>query len=152
MAPVNARSAFALGTAALGLVAGGCGGSEERRPEVTRAQYVKRFDAVCKPYQRRLQRLPAPASLADAQRLSRQAVPILREELRRERALPRPEADEQALARFYSLRSQALRALASMGAAAKLNDPKVAGLALQSFQTRRAQAQALADRLGLGCA
>jgi hypothetical protein len=150
---MRVRTGFALLAAALGLVAGGCGGgSEERRPEVTRAQYVKRFNAICKPYARRLGKLPAPTSLADAQRLAKQAVPIVREELRRERALPRPPADEKALARFFSLRTQAMRALDSMGAAAKLNDPRVAGFALQTFQLRRAQAQQLAERLGLPCA
>ena len=102
------------------LLATGCGGEEQ----LTRAEYVKQADAICKDYSARQDKLGEPKTVKDIERLGDQTKPLVEEQLGKLRALNAPDdvADDANAA--YDLLEQQLPKIDQLVAAAKANDVK----------------------------
>ena len=104
-----------LGLVAMGAAAGIVfafeGGDHSR---LTRAAYLKRANEICQTYIRRLDRIPPPLDPASPGAVYESiglALPLLREQSARVRALAPPRALKAKVDRFFALTDQSLRHL-----------------------------------------
>ena len=147
--------AAAVGLAVAGLTAalivvfaGGAGA----RP--TRAQYLARAQSICAEVGRKLDLIAPPtdpASVGNFYESIGKALPLLKEQERRIRALAEPPELKPKLDRFFSLTDESLTALekARSQAAQRALFPMVQALA--RFETLRDRAKLLARDIGFKC-
>ena len=149
----DARGLFAVTlAAAVALAPPGCRGGSEDGP--TRSEYVARINAVCRPYARRLDKVPPPLSftnLAEVARSVGRALPLLEEQAEKAKAVQPPPADEELVEEFFARTEASVRALRSVRRAARAGNAAAAQRSFLSFFRAREQARALADELGFRC-
>ena len=148
------RGALALVGLVLALgPAAGCGEPEreERREErLTKEEYVERADAVCAEYDRRLDELPQPDSVADVAELAEQAFPIAQEGIRKLRELRPPAELEPQVEAWLRLNDDNARNIHRLQEAAEDGDTqRVQEIASEAADDER-RADELADEIGLG--
>jgi hypothetical protein len=147
--------AAAVGVAAAGITAGLIvvfAGGAGARP--TRAEYLASAQAICRDVGRRLDRVEPPtdpASVGNFYESIGKALPLLREQERRIRALDEPAELETQLAQFFALTDRSLTALAEARrqASERALFPMVQALA--RFETYRDRAKVIAHALGFKC-
>lgn len=143
-----ARRAIVASTLVAFLV--GCGGSSEP----TKAQYLRRVSAVCDRYGRQLDQIPPPADIASPGDLADsvgRALPILRAEVRRIRALPAPHELQYQLGRFFALTDTSLAGLTEALRGARERDFGKMGHGEIRFARARDAAKALGATIGFRC-
>ena len=132
--------------AILALAACSRGGSDER---LSREEYVKRADAICAAYERRLERLRRPENVAELGRLADEALPIAREGVRKLRALKPPEELRRDVAEWLRRNDRNVLMIEALGDAARAGETtRVREIASDAADNERA-ADALAKNLGL---
>jgi hypothetical protein len=140
----------AASTAAIVVVVGsGSGGNA-----LTRGEYLARVGAICQKYGRRLDKIPPPTDPASPGAVFESingALPILREQARRVRALDPPRELRRQLDPFFTLTARALDALdrARKDAHDRALVPMVQ--AISAFETNRNQAKRIARSIGFKC-
>jgi hypothetical protein len=136
-------------TAALIVVFAGGAGAKP-----TRAQYLARAQSICTQVGHKLDLIAPPtdpASVGNFYESIGQALPLLKEQERRIRALAEPAELKAKLDRFFSLTDKSLTALeeAHSQAAKRALFPMVQ--ALSRFETYRDRAKVLARDIGFKC-
>ena len=134
--------------ATLAALAAGCaGGDDDGR--LSREEFIRRADAICADYDRRLARLGNPADIAELGELAARAVPIAREGVAKLHALTPPAELERDVDRWLARNDRNVANIDKLGAAARANDVRrVQAIASHSTANERA-ADTLAARLGL---
>ncbi|MBD0290822.1 MAG: hypothetical protein ICV74_06165 [Thermoleophilia bacterium] len=135
---------------AAALLAGGCslggGGSGEA---LSKSEYRARADGICAEYERRLDALPRPGSIADLAPLARKALPIAREGVRKLRELRPPAELAPGVRRWLARNDANVANIERLGAAAASGDTtRVQEIASAAKENER-EADALARSLGL---
>jgi hypothetical protein len=140
----------AAGTAAVVVLVGsGSSGNGS-----TRVNYLARVAAICQKYGRRLDHIPPPTDPASPGAVFdsiNAALPILREQVRRVRALDPPRELRRQLDPFFALTVRSLDALdrAKKDAHDRALFPMV--LAISAFERNRNQAKRIAGSIGFKC-
>jgi hypothetical protein len=140
------------GAALVALLAGP--GAAAATPEPTPAEYVAHVSAVCQRYGRQLDLIPPPGDLAipgEVVGRVERALPLLKAELARIRAIPSPSALRPRLARFFALTQRSIDELGHALAAARRRDLGAMADALDRFATARDAAKKLSHALGFRC-
>ena len=129
-----------------------CGGDGSHEP--TRTEYLARVAAICETYGEQLDGIPPPSDPASPgavfESISR-ALPILREQRDRVRALEAPEALRGRLDRFFTLTDRSLAALERAEREAGKRELFLMVQALAEFETVRDEAKQVADVIGFDC-
>ena len=120
----------------------------------TRLEYLARVEAVCHQFGRRLDKIPPPTDPASPGAVFESinaALPILREQARRVRALDPPRELRRQLAPFFTLTARSLDALAR--ARNYAHDRRLFPMvqAISAFETKRNQAKRIARSIGFKC-
>ena len=139
--------ALVLG-AALASAAGGCGG-DAGGPRLSRAQYVKRGDAICSRYTARIKALGSPEQLTDIAPYIAKALPELSRTVDQLGRLRPPKELDAAFARYLAAaRATRKRAFDLRDAASRADSGAVQRLLGQAARAGSAT-DALARRAGL---
>ncbi len=130
-----------------------CDGAEreaEAEPQrLSKAEYVRRADAICAEYDRRLESLPDPENVAGIGDVIAEALPIAREGARELRALRPPEAVEPTVQRWLARNDENIDRMEELRDAARAGDTtEVQRIASAAVENER-RADALARRVGL---
>ncbi len=129
---------------ALVLSSTGCGDEP-----LSKAEYVKQADAICKDYAARQKKLGEPKSVKDIERLADETKPLVQEQLKELRALEAPDEVKDDANAAYDLLDQQVPKIDQLVAAAKKNDVK----GIQKIATEAGklddQANAKAKAIGL---
>ncbi len=147
-----ARPAFAL-LACFLLVGFECDGAErdtETEPRrLSKAEYVRRADAVCAEYDRRLARLPKPRNVEALVDVVDEALPIAREGIAKLRALEPPADLEPAVERWLERNDENVERMEMLrDAAGEGNRLRVQRIASAAAENER-EADELARQIGL---
>ncbi len=150
-----ARPALAL-LACLLLLGLGCdGGDGEGREAATepqrlsKAEFVRRADAVCAEYEQRLARLRQPRDVEALADLADEALPIVQEAIARLRALEPPAELEPEVERWLERNDENAERLEALRDAARAGDAtRVQTIASAAAENER-EADELARRIGL---
>jgi hypothetical protein len=139
----------AAGTAVVVFVGTGSSGNA-----LTRVEYLARVEAICKTYGRRLDHIPPPTDPASPGAVFESinaALPILREQARRVRALDPPRELRRQLDPFFTLTARSLDSLdrARKHAHDRALFPMVQ--AISAFETDRNRAKRIAGSIGFKC-
>lgn len=130
---------------AASLATAGCGGEEP----LSKAEYVKQADAICKDYAARQSKLGAPKSVKDIARLAEQTRPLIEERLKKLRALAAPDDVKGSADEAYDLIDQQLPKIDELKAAAEANDAaKIQSIAASATKLDT-QARARTKAIGL---
>src|ERR671932_2184206 len=108
---------LALAAASL---AAGCGGGGGR---LSRDDYVKRADAICAKYNRRIRALRQPRTIAGISAFTAKAIPIARRGDDELRSLEPPKGDEATAKAWLAANDDVVEAIERLGAAARRHDP-----------------------------
>ena len=151
IAVVVAVALIASGIAVFALVLARGGGGDGR---LTRASYLARVSAICQSAGAKLDRVPPiedPTQLGVVIASVDAALPILRDQRDRARALLPPLALRREVSRFLALTDSSLETLASVKQAAeKMNVGNVA-IGLERFGAETTAAKLIARRIGYRC-
>ena len=138
------RSAAVLATALLALFAG-CGGGGR----LSKVDYAKQADAICSKYNRKIQALGTPRSLADIGGFADKALALTRSGNAELRGLKAPKSEEQTAKEWIAQNDLVAAAVRDLAAAAKKNDKPGIQAALKRGQSANTSANGLARDLGL---
>ena len=155
------RRSYALAGAALLAVAGGvaalvvlvAGGSGAGKT-LTRKEYLDRIQAICRTYDRKLQRIPPPANPVNMQALAQsigQALPLLERRLAEAREVDPPPELAERVRRAFALADAAVRNLKTSRSKALAGDAGGAVRAFAQFIETRDRARQAADSVGFRC-
>lgn len=138
----------------LALVAGGCGSKDER---LTKAEFVKRANAICATYEQRVQRRMAGVPAGDEAQLAssiEKVLPVIREGNDKLRSLKPPEGLQDHYDRWMRIADAEVAAASKLRNALRNGDRKTIQAAFAELQTRDVDQDRLArQKLGLnGCA
>ena len=133
----------AAALAALALTA--CGGDER----LSKPEYLRRADAICAKYERRLAALPEPRTLRDVPAFIERGVPLAKEELAELDELRPPEGDEAEVDRLLAQVRETTAELERLGEAAAARDRAGARAAAERLEEASDRAAKLARRYGL---
>jgi biopolymer transport protein ExbB/TolQ len=155
------RRSYALAAAALLLVAGGVatvvilvGDGFGNSNALTRTEYLDRIQAICRTYDRKLQRIPPPANPGNAQALAQsigQALPLLERRLAEARKVKPPPRLVQRVRRAFALADKAVLDLKTSRSKALAGDAGGAVRAFAHFIETRDRARQLASSIGFTC-
>jgi hypothetical protein len=120
------------------LVLAGCGGGGGGQ---SKADYIKRADAICLDATKKLRALGSPSTPAQVRRFAARAVPIIEGHLRQVRALHPPKDIAADANRVFDNVEQAVRLVGRISTAAAKNDTA-------QIQTLVSQAAALSAQSG----
>jgi hypothetical protein len=137
------RGALAVGAALL--LAAGCGGGGG---SLSKGDYAKKADAICAKYNRKINALGSPKSLADIGPFADKALALERKGNQELRDLKPPKDEEQTAKRWTAQNDKVADAVADLSAAAKKNNRAGIQAALRRGQAANKQANALAKQLG----
>jgi hypothetical protein len=120
----------------------------------TRLEYLTRVEAICHEYGRRLDKIPPPTDPASPGAVFESinaALPILRKQARRIRALDPPRELRRQLDPFFTLTARSLDALAR--ARNDAHDRRLFPMvqAISAFETNRNLAKRIAASIGFKC-
>jgi hypothetical protein len=119
-----------------------------------RSVYLARARAICSEYSDRLDRIPPiqdPTLLGDVIESTNAALPILKEQVDRIRALTPPEALRTPIARFFALTDQSIETLRAVRDAAQHLDSTRVGLGLIEFGKETTAAKRIGRQIGYRC-
>jgi hypothetical protein len=139
------RRAAALTLVAL--VAAGCGGGGDGR--LSKEDYAKQADAICSKYNRRIQALGRPKTLADIGPFAEKALALTRKGNAELRGLNPPKAEKRTVNEWLAQNEVVAKAVDAVAGAAKKNDRTGVQAALARGQRANKDANALARELGL---
>jgi hypothetical protein len=154
------RRAYVLTTAvllavavglAIGLIVFFRNGGEE---ELTRAEYIARVEAVCRDYNRRLARIPAPVAVGNPQAVAQsidRALPLVEARAARAKAIAPPPELAARVQQVFSLSDTAIAELRSARAAADAGSVTRSARALGRFLAASDDARRAAVAIGLNC-
>ena len=160
MQAVTRRSQILAGAALLGVAAGAAslvlylGGIFDGPTALTRAEYLSRIEAICKPSEAKLRRIPPPAAAGNPQALALsigQALPLLRQRLAAERTVRPPRKLAAPVRQALALADESIRALETTRRRALAGDTAGAARGFVRFLETRDQARAVADAIGINC-
>ncbi len=135
---VSATLAVAAGLAA-------CGGET-----LTKDEYVKQADAICKKYQERAKALVTdPKTVADVEKLAEKTAPLFKDEISELRDLKAPDEIEEQVKATYELLDQQVARLEEVGDAAGKNNLKKLNEIADSAGKLSSEADAKAKEIGL---
>ena len=135
--------------AVLVLVLGGGGDGEP-----TRAEYVAKVNAVCREYNAKLSRIPAPIAVGNPAAIAQsigQALPLVEERAEKARAVEPPKELEGRVGRMFALSGQAIRELRTARRAALAGRLRESAIALGRFLAVSDEAHQVGLGLGLRC-
>jgi len=119
-----------------------------------RAVYLARVRAICHEYSAKLDRIPPiqdPTLLGTVIESTNAALPILREQADRIRALTPPVALQVQIERFFVLTDRSLDTLQAVQDAAKHLDSNNVGVGLIRFGRESTAAKRIGSRIGYRC-
>ena len=128
------------------------GGDDAREP--TRAEYLARVSVICETYGKQLDLIQPPTDPASPGAVFESisnALPILREEAKRVRALETPKALRARLDRFFELTDRSIVELARARNEAGKRELFKMVQALSAFEETRDRAKQLARAIGFDC-
>jgi hypothetical protein len=131
---------------AFALVVGGCGGGGGR---LSKQDYAKQADAICSKYNRKIQALGTPKSLAEIGGFADKALALTRKGNEELGKLRPPKADEQTAKEWVAQNALVANAVADLRDAAKKNDRAGIEAALRRGQAANKTANGLARDLAL---
>jgi hypothetical protein len=120
----------------------------------SRSVYLARARAICHEYGRKLDRIPPiqdPTLLGNVIEATDEALPVLREQAARIRALTPPAALRTRIDRFFTLTDRSLETLQAVRDAAKSLDSNNVGAELIRFGKETAAAKRVGSRIGYRC-
>jgi hypothetical protein len=143
-----------LALSALASVAGGCGSKDER---LTKAEFVKRANAICARYEQRVQKQMAGIPPGDEAQLAssiEKVLPVIREGNDELRSLKPPEGLQRHYDRWMNIADAEVAAASKLQSALRKGDVKTIQSAFSDLRTRDVDQDRLArQELGLnGCA
>jgi hypothetical protein len=147
--------ALALGLIAAGIAAGivlafkGTGGSAS-----TRAAYLRRVDAICESYGKRLDKIPPPLDPASPGAVYESiglALPLLERQAEEIEGLRRPDGLEATVDRFFLLTRRSLRHLARARGQAGRRELFPMVQSLTAFGNARDAAKRVGREIGFRC-
>lgn len=143
-----------LALSALPLVAGGCGSKDKR---LTKADFVKRANAICAKYEQRVQRRMAGIPAGNEKQLASsiaKVLPVIREGNDELRSLKPPEGLQGHYDRWMRIADAEVAAASKLQNALRTGDRKTIQSAFAELQTKDVDQDRLARKeLGLnGCA
>jgi hypothetical protein len=139
--------AAVVAAAILGLVLGGCGGGGRSR--LSKDDYAKQADAICSKYNRKIQALGTPKSLADIGGFADKALKVTRQGNAELSSLKPPKNEDQTAKEWIAQNELVAKAVADLRDAAKKNDKPAIQAALKRGQSANKSANGLARDLGL---
>jgi hypothetical protein len=122
--------------------------------KLTRAEYIARVDAVCRDYNRRLARIPAPVAVGNPDAVARsieRALPLVEERAARAKAIAPPPELAAQMQRVFSLSDTAIAELRSARAAADAGSVERSARAVGRFLAAAGEARSAALAIGLNC-
>jgi hypothetical protein len=156
---IGRRSHLLVGLGALlvagGIAAGlalGLGGTSSAA--LTRTEYLARIEAICQVYARKLDRIHPPADIGTPVEVAYSigaALPILKEQNEKARAVRAPTALRARVKRFFAQSDRSLAGLDEALRSAKSNDFGGMGHGYVQFVRARNAAQAEAKAIGFRC-
>jgi hypothetical protein len=141
---VRRAAALLIVTTALAASCGGGGGGR-----LSKADYAKQADAICVKYNRKIQALGPPKSLADIVGFANKALKLTRQGNDELKGLKPPKSEEQTAKKWVAQNDLVANAVADLRDAAKKNDRAEIRAALRRGQSANRTANALARDLGL---
>jgi hypothetical protein len=123
-------------------------------PKLTRAEYLARVEAVCRDYNRRLARIPAPIAVGNPQAVAAsidQALPLVEARAAKAKAITPPPELAPRVQQVFTLSDRAIAELRSARAAADAGSLKRSARALGRFLAASDNARRAADAIGLNC-
>jgi hypothetical protein len=123
-------------------------------PKLTRAEYIARVEAVCRDYNRRLARIPAPIAVGNPQAVAAsidQALPLVKARAAKAKAIVPPPELAPRVRQVFTLSDRAIAELRSARAAADAGSLKRSARALGRFLAASDNARRAADAIGLNC-
>jgi hypothetical protein len=120
----------------------------------TRAEYIARVEAVCRDYNRRLARIPAPIAVGNPRAVAEsiaRALPLVEERAAAAKAIAPPSELAGRVEQVFSLSDTAIAELRSARAAADAGSVKRAARALGRFLAASDEARSAAVAIGLNC-
>ena len=130
---------------AAALLAAGCGGDDR----LSREELASRADAICTKYEGELDQLAEPQSLADVERLAKEAKPVIEDGVDELDSLRPPEDLEDEWDRWISGQRESIEALDDLREAAAARDDDRIQQVVQEQQGKEQEADDLARELGL---
>jgi hypothetical protein len=122
--------------------------------KLTRADYIARVEAVCRDYNRRLARIPAPVAVGNPQAVAEsidRALPLVEERAAKARAIAPPPELAARVQQVFVLSDTAMAELRSARAAADAGSVKRSARALGRFLAASDDARRAAVAIGLNC-
>jgi hypothetical protein len=122
--------------------------------KLTRAEYIARVEAVCRDYNRRLARIPAPVAVGNPQALAEsidRALPLVEERAARAKAIAPPPELAARVQQVFVLSDTAIAELRSARAAADAGSLKRSARAFGRFLAAAEEARRVAVTIGLNC-
>jgi hypothetical protein len=119
-----------------------------------RSVYLAQARAICSEYSSKLDRIPPiqdPTLLGNVIESTDAALPILKEQVDRIRALTPPTALKSRIDRFFKLTDESIATLQSVHDAAKALDSTRVSVALIDFGKETIAAKRLGSRIGYRC-
>jgi hypothetical protein len=147
---VAASLAVAAALAILLIVLLGDGGDAK----LTRAEYIARVEAVCRHYNRRLARIPAPVAVGNPQAVAQsidQALPLVEERAARAKAIVPPPELADDVEQVFSRSDTAIAELRAARAAAEAGSLERSARLLGLFLATSDDAKRAAEAIGLNC-
>ena len=143
-----------LGLAAAGAAAGMVWAFDGGDRSLTHTAYVRRANAICEAYGKRFDRIPPPNDPASPGAVYESiglALPLLREQLAKVRALAPPSFLKARMERFFALTDESLDHLARARRHAGLRELFPMVLALSAFGKSRDAAKRVMRSVGFKC-
>lgn len=128
------------------LLAVGCGGNGGR---LSKADYAKRADAICKSYNAKLRAVSRPHSVKDLPGYVDRALPVARKGNAELRALKAPKDEEKTAKEWVDQNNAVVAAMERLRDAAKKGDRAGIQVALSEATAANGAANGLARRLAL---
>lgn len=119
-----------------------------------RSVYLAHARAICSEYSSKLDRIPPiqdPTLLGNVIESTNAALPILKEQVDRIRALTPPTALRTPIARFFALTDQSIETLRAVRDAAQHLDSNSVGVGLIEFGKETTAAKRIGARIGYKC-
>jgi len=120
----------------------------------TRDAYLAQVEAVCRPYNDRLAKIPPPSAVGNPQAVAQsieRALPLVVERAERAQAIEPPSELEDGLRHVFALSSKAITELRAALRSARRSDVPESAVAMGRFLAVSADAQTAARAIGLSC-
>jgi hypothetical protein len=134
--------------AAVVIFVAGCGGGGSG-DRLSKKDYAKQADAICSKYNRKIQALGTPRSLADIGGFADKAVALTRKGNAELSDLKPPRSEEQTAKKWLAQSELVVKAVQDLGAAARKRDAAGIQAALRRGRSANKTANGLARDLGL---